>query len=67
MASSTLPPNVRLVVPAALRGPLLEVVAELGTAVPSVEQLAMADLIGRGGTTGTSGGCAWSTAAGGPI
>ena len=34
---------------AALRGPLLEVVAELGAAVPAVEQLAMADLIGRGG------------------
>jgi DNA-binding transcriptional MocR family regulator len=32
-----------------LRGALLEVIAELGAAVPVVEQLAMADLIGRGG------------------
>ena len=50
--SKTLAPGMRLgwlVVPAALRGPLLEVVAELGAAVPAVEQLAMADLIGRGG------------------
>ncbi len=50
--SKTLAPGMRLgwlVVPAALRGPLLEVVAELGAAVPVVEQLAMADLIGRGG------------------
>ena len=50
--SKTLAPGMRLgwlVVPAALRGPLLEVMAELGAAVPMVEQLAMADLIGRGG------------------
>jgi GntR family transcriptional regulator/MocR family aminotransferase len=38
-----------LVVPAALRVPLLEAMAELGAAVPAVQQLAMADLIGRGG------------------
>jgi len=50
--SKTLAPGMRLgwlVVPAALRGPLLEVMAELGAAVPVIEQLAMADLIGRGG------------------
>ena len=50
--SKTLAPGMRLgwlVVPAALRGPLLEVMAELGAAVPVVEQLAMADLIVRGG------------------
>ena len=49
--SKTLAPGMRLgwlVVPAALRGPLLEVMADLGAAVPVVEQLAMADLIGRG-------------------
>ncbi len=38
-----------LFVPAVLHGPLLEVIAELAAAVPVVEQLAMADLIGRGG------------------
>jgi GntR family transcriptional regulator / MocR family aminotransferase len=50
--SKTLAPGMRLgwlVVPAALRGPLREVMAELGAAVPVVEQLAMADLIERGG------------------
>jgi DNA-binding transcriptional MocR family regulator len=50
--SKTLAPGMRLgwlVVPAALRGPLLEVMADVGAAVPVVEQLAMADLIGRGG------------------
>jgi len=50
--SKTLAPGMRLgwlVVPAALRGALLEVIAELGAAVPVIEQLAMADLIGRGG------------------
>jgi GntR family transcriptional regulator/MocR family aminotransferase len=50
--SKTLAPGMRLgwlVVPAALRVPLFEAVAELGAAVPAVEQLAMADLIGRGG------------------
>ncbi len=36
----------------ALRGPLLEVVTELGAAVPVIEQLALADLIGRGGSSG---------------
>lgn len=49
--SKTLAPGMRLgwlVVPAALRRVLLEVVAELGAAVPAVEQLAMADLIERG-------------------
>ncbi|MFY9933451.1 MAG: PLP-dependent aminotransferase family protein, partial [Streptosporangiaceae bacterium] len=51
-ASKTLVPGMRLgwlVVPAALQGPLLEVMTELGAAVPVVEQLAMADLISRGG------------------
>jgi GntR family transcriptional regulator/MocR family aminotransferase len=38
-----------LVVPAALRRPLLNAMAEAGAAVPAVQQLAMADLIGRGG------------------
>jgi len=50
--SKTLAPGMRLgwlVVPPALRVPLLEVVAELGASVPAVQQLAMADLIGRGG------------------
>ena len=50
--SKTLAPGMRLgwlVVPAALRGPLLEAMAEVGAAVPAVQQLAMADLIGRGG------------------
>ncbi|HMI23459.1 MAG TPA: PLP-dependent aminotransferase family protein [Streptosporangiaceae bacterium] len=50
--SKTLAPGMRLgwlVVPPALRVPLLEVVAELGAAVPAIQQLAMADLIGRGG------------------
>jgi len=50
--SKTLAPGMRLgwlVVPAALRGPLLEAMIDSGAAVPVVEQLAMADLIGRGG------------------
>ena len=50
--SKTLAPGMRLgwlVVPPALRVPLLEVVAELGASVPAVQQLAMADLIARGG------------------
>jgi GntR family transcriptional regulator/MocR family aminotransferase len=50
--SKTLAPGMRLgwlVVPAALRGLLLDAIAEVGAAVPVVEQLAMADLIGRGG------------------
>jgi GntR family transcriptional regulator/MocR family aminotransferase len=50
--SKTLAPGMRLgwlVVPPALRVPLLEVVAELGAAVPAIQQLAMADLIARGG------------------
>jgi GntR family transcriptional regulator / MocR family aminotransferase len=50
--SKTLAPGMRLgwlVVPAALRGFLLEAIAEAGAAVPVVEQLAMADLITRGG------------------
>jgi DNA-binding transcriptional MocR family regulator len=50
--SKTLAPGMRLgwlIVPGALRGPLLEVMAELGAAVPAVEQLAMADLLWRGG------------------
>jgi GntR family transcriptional regulator/MocR family aminotransferase len=49
--SKTLAPGMRLgwlVVPAALRRVLLEVVEEFGAAVPVVEQLAMADLISRG-------------------
>src|SRR5262249_20081659 len=48
--SKTLAPGMRLgwlVVPPALRVPLLEAVAELGAAVPTIQQLAMADLIGR--------------------
>ena len=50
--SKTLAPGMRLgwlVVPAALRRPLLEAMAEVGAAVPAVQQLAMADLIARGG------------------
>jgi GntR family transcriptional regulator/MocR family aminotransferase len=50
--SKTLAPGMRLgwlIVPPALRVPLLEAVAELGAAVPAIQQLAMADLIGRGG------------------
>jgi len=50
--SKTLAPGMRLgwlVVPAALRRPLLDAMAEAGAAVPAVQQLAMADLIGRGG------------------
>jgi DNA-binding transcriptional MocR family regulator len=50
--SKTLAPGMRLgwlVVPPALRRSVLEVVAELGASVPVVQQLAMADLIGRGG------------------
>jgi GntR family transcriptional regulator / MocR family aminotransferase len=50
--SKSLAPGMRLgwlVVPAALHGPLLEVIVELGAWVPAIEQLAMADLIGRGG------------------
>ncbi|MGH3163844.1 MAG: PLP-dependent aminotransferase family protein, partial [Streptosporangiaceae bacterium] len=50
--SKTLAPGMRLgwlVVPPALRVPLLEVVTELGASVPAVQQLAMADLIARGG------------------
>jgi GntR family transcriptional regulator / MocR family aminotransferase len=50
--SKTLAPGMRLgwlVVPAALRGFLLEAIEEAGASVPVIEQLAMADLIGRGG------------------
>jgi GntR family transcriptional regulator/MocR family aminotransferase len=50
--SKTLAPGMRLgwlVVPAALRRPLFEVIAELAAALPAVEQLAMADFISRGG------------------
>ena len=50
--SKTLAPGMRLgwlVVPAALRRPLLDAMAEVGAVVPAVQQLAMADLIGRGG------------------
>ena len=50
--SKTLAPGMRLgwlIVPPALRVPLLEAMAELGAAVPAVQQLAMADLIARGG------------------
>ena len=43
-----------LVVPPALRVPLLEVVAELGASVPAVQQLAMADLIARGRRAGVA-------------
>ncbi|WP_064745487.1 PLP-dependent aminotransferase family protein [Pseudonocardia acaciae] len=50
-ASKALAPGVRLgwlVVPPALRGPLLEAIAETGTSVPAIDQLALADLIARG-------------------
>ena len=50
--SKTLAPGMRLgwlVVPAALRSYVLEAIVEVGAAVPVVDQLAMADLIGRGG------------------
>ena len=50
--SKTLAPGMRLgwlVVPAALLSYVLEAIAEVGAAVPVVDQLAMADLIGRGG------------------
>src|SRR6202012_841787 len=51
--SKTLARGLRLgwlVVPEALRGPLLEVLADLAAVLPVTEQLAMADLIGRAGS-----------------
>ena len=50
-ASKTLAPGMRLgwlVVPPALRLPLLDAVEETGAAVPVVDQLALADLLARG-------------------
>ncbi|WP_308282637.1 MocR-like pyridoxine biosynthesis transcription factor PdxR [Pseudonocardia nigra] len=50
-ASKTLAPGLRLawlVVPPALRQPLLDAVVDTGTTVPVIEQLALADLIRRG-------------------
>ncbi|MBO0851933.1 MAG: PLP-dependent aminotransferase family protein, partial [Pseudonocardia sp.] len=50
-ASKALAPGVRLawlVVPEALRGPLLATIAETGASVPAIDQLALADLIIRG-------------------
>ncbi|WP_328808347.1 MocR-like pyridoxine biosynthesis transcription factor PdxR [Nonomuraea montanisoli] len=50
-ASKTLAPGMRLgwlVVPPALREPLLRVIEETGAAVPAVHQLAFADLVARG-------------------
>jgi GntR family transcriptional regulator/MocR family aminotransferase len=46
-----LAPGMRLgwlVVPPALRGPLLETIEDAAAAVPVIDQLALADLIGRG-------------------
>ncbi|WP_207939190.1 PLP-dependent aminotransferase family protein [Actinomadura darangshiensis] len=50
-ASKSLAPGMRLgwlVVPPALRGPVLTAQAQLGAAVPAVDQLAFADLLERG-------------------
>ncbi|GAA2287890.1 PLP-dependent aminotransferase family protein [Nonomuraea roseoviolacea subsp. roseoviolacea] len=50
-ASKTLAPGMRLgwlVVPPALREPLLRAVADTGATVPAVHQLAFADLVARG-------------------
>jgi GntR family transcriptional regulator/MocR family aminotransferase len=50
-ASKTLAPGVRLgwlVLPAALRGAVLDAMTETGAAVSVVDQLALADLIGNG-------------------
>jgi DNA-binding transcriptional MocR family regulator len=49
--SKTLAPGVRLgwmVLPAALRGPMLDAVVRTGASVPVIDQFALADLIERG-------------------
>jgi GntR family transcriptional regulator / MocR family aminotransferase len=51
-ASKALAPGARLawlVVPEALRGPLLAAITETGASVPVIDQLALADLMARGG------------------
>jgi GntR family transcriptional regulator/MocR family aminotransferase len=50
-ASKSLAPGVRigwLVVPPALRAPLLEAVIDVAAGVPAIDQLALADLLARG-------------------
>lgn len=50
-ASKTLAPGIRLgwlVLPSGLRDAVLEAITETGAAVPVVDQLALADLIGKG-------------------